>query len=309
MNYFQLVLEQIFQFVIYMAVGIIGVKTSVFNEKSLNSLSLFIIKISLPVMLFINTLNGVSTEQLAESGAMFILIIVMYIGLALCALILVRIFELKDSIGRVYTAIVLFGNIGFIGIPIINALFPENGMLYIAVITAVNQTLIWTVGVILTSPSENNGKINLKKMINPSTVATLLAFIGIFLKLKLPVIAESALSKIGATTTPLAMIYLGGIFCYMDIRQYLFKKDLTVLSIVKMFVFPMLFWLGLHGINISEEIKVTITIISGMPAMTALVMMAKTSGSEGDYTAGSIFVTTIWSIITIPAVCYLIQYI
>jgi len=45
----------------------------------------------------------------------------------------------------------LFGNVGFIGIPIISSLFPQKGMLYIALFTIVDQLLLWTLGLSLTS--------------------------------------------------------------------------------------------------------------------------------------------------------------
>lgn len=42
----------------------------------------------------------------------------------------------------------------------------------------------------------------------------ILTVIGIFLNVKLPAPLGTALTKTGAISTPLAMIYLGGIFCY-----------------------------------------------------------------------------------------------
>ena len=47
--------------------------------------------------------------------------------------------------------------------------------------------------------------------------------------------------------------------------------------------------------------------LAAMPAMSSLVMMAKASGTEGDYVMGGIFVTTVCSIVTIPLAYWLLQ--
>ena len=69
----------------------------------------------------------------------------------------------------------MFGNIGFMGIPIVAAVFPEQGMLYIALFTVVDQLLLWTVGVNLTAPTDKENAMSiasrLLKMINPATIA------------------------------------------------------------------------------------------------------------------------------------------
>lgn len=81
------------------------------------------------------------------------------------------------------------------GIPIVTSIFPERGMLYISVFTMIDQLMLWTVGVRLTSKAEDTvettsknssqcGKnvgavkhstFDFKKLINPVTVAIVLA--------------------------------------------------------------------------------------------------------------------------------------
>ena len=63
MDYFSIVLGQIIGFVIYILIGIIGVRMGVLTPRSLGVLSQFITKISLPLLLFTNTLNGATREQ------------------------------------------------------------------------------------------------------------------------------------------------------------------------------------------------------------------------------------------------------
>ena len=66
MNYFSIVLVQIVGFVIYILIGIAGVRMKVLTPRSLGVLSQFITKISLPLLLFTNTLNGATRQEFVD---------------------------------------------------------------------------------------------------------------------------------------------------------------------------------------------------------------------------------------------------
>ena len=67
MEIFSILTEQIALFVIYMLVGVLMVKTQVLNKTTLETISRFVIKLSMPVMIFINTVNGVDRATLFSS--------------------------------------------------------------------------------------------------------------------------------------------------------------------------------------------------------------------------------------------------
>ena len=311
MTYFSIVLEQIIIFIIYAAVGIIAVKAKVLNKDGLGVMSKFITKIALPLLIFTNTINGVTREQFMGALPIMLATVLMYLLLYLLAYLLARFFKLRGNEKNVYRACSIFGNNGFMGIPIVAALFPEHGLLYIALFTVVDQMFLWTVGVTLTAPGEQQKGMSfagkLKKMINPATVGIVLAVIGIFLNIKLPAPLNTALTKTGSISTPLAMIYLGGIFCYTDIVKYFKKAEIYGTVILKMCLFPILFFYLLKLIpGITQDIAVTMSVLSALPTMTSVAMLAQIQKSADEYSAGMIFVTTLFSIVTLPMVCFFI---
>ena len=306
METFWILLEQIGLFVIYILVGIILVKTRVLNQDTLETISRFVIKLALPVMIFANTIGGVDRDTLFQSAAILAYTVLMYILTFSVGRGLAVLFRLKGDRANVYNALAMFGNIGFMGIPIITSIYPENGMLYISVFTIIDQLTLWTVGVKLTTPS-GQGKFNPRKLVNPSTVAIVLAVFFVVTGIRLPVLLETALQKIGATATPLAMIYLGGVFACMDIRRYIRFKEFYGIAVLKMLLFPLVFYQILGLFPMTAEIRLTMTLLTAMPSMSTIVMMAKSSGSEGDYAMGGIFITTVCSLITLPAVCWMLS--
>ena len=303
---FGILMEQIVLFLFYMIVGVLLVKTHILAENTLETLSRFVMKLALPVMIFINTVGGVDRESLVQSLPVLGLAVVFYVCTFLISKGLSVLFHLKGDRAAVYRALSMFGNIGFMGIPIISSLFPEQGMLYISVFTIIDQLVLWTLGVKLTTPG-GTGSFRPQKMINPCTVAVVAAVLIVVAGVSLPSLLHTALDKIGDTATPLAMIYLGGVFACMDVKTYVRVREFYGIVVVKMMVFPVLLYMACGFLPIDESVRLTFALLAAMPAMSSIVMMAKASGSEGDYAMGGIFVTTVCSIVSIPVVFLVLQ--
>ena len=172
-----------------------------------------------------------------------------------------------------------------------------------------DQFMLWTLGVKLLSP-EGEGRFALKKLVNPATVAILLGMILMLAQVRIPALLDTALQKIGSTASPLAMIYVGGIFAGISFRRYIREISLYGIVLVKMIVAPILLFLILGIFPVGEEIRMAMALIVGMPTMTAVVMMTNASGLaglDGDYALGGVFVTTVCGIMTLPMVCWVLQ--
>lgn len=308
MNSFSIVLEQIEIFVVYMLIGIFAVKMHYLDREKLGVLSGCITKILLPLLIFTNTINGTTREQFLSSAVIILLAAVLYLVLYAVAAVLAKLLRLDDKHQTLYRACTMFGNCGFMGIPIVTALYPEQGGLYIAMYTVIDQLALWTVGMDLTAPVDHAEKPStsqrFRKMINPATIAILAGVFIVLTGIKLPSIIVTALAKTGAAASPLAMIYLGGVFCYIKITDYLKLKEVYVTVAVKMLLLPVLVYAVLCRIPaVDQNVAVTIGILCALPTMSSVAMMAESQHSDSDYVTGFIFVTTLIAIITLPIVC------
>lgn len=308
MNTFDIILQQVGLFVIYILAGLLLVKTKVLNRETLEPISKFVIKMALPLMVFINITDGTDKKNLYESWPILVIAVGFYICIYAAGAMAVKFFKQQESRVGIYRAMLLFGNIGFIGLPMISSVFPENGILYASVFMLIDQFMLWTLGVKLTSPTGEGG-FKLKKMINPATVAIVLAIVLKFTGIRIPILLDTAFSKIGSTASPLAMIYVGGIFAGISLKKYLREISLYGIVLLKMILAPVFLFLILGLFPVSGELRLATSLIVGMPTMTTVVMMANASGLDGDYALGGVFITTISGIITLPAVCWLLQYV
>ncbi len=308
MNYFSIVLEQIEIFVVYLLIGILAVKLHFLDREKLGVLSGCITKILLPLLIFTNTINGTTREQFLSSAVIILLAAVLYLVLYAVAAALAKALRIDGKHEALYRACTMFGNCGFMGIPIVTALYPEQGGLYIAMYTVIDQLALWTVGMDLTAPAGGAQKLSaaqrFRKMINPATVAILAGVFVVLTGIRLPGIIVTALAKTGAAASPLAMIYLGGVFCYIKLIDYLKCREVYVTIAVKMVLLPILVYAALSHIPaVDQNVAVTIGILCALPTMSSVAMMAESQHSDSDYVTGFIFVTTLISIITLPVVC------
>lgn len=217
MSTFWILLEQMELFVIYILAGVILVKSRLFNRETLQPISKFVLRMGLPLLIFTNIINGVERNVLLSSGSVLMLAFLFYVAMFFISMGIARIFHVKGKMAQIYQTMSMFGNIGFMGIPIITSIYPENGILYVSVFSIVDQLFLWTLGVKLTAP-EGEGKFDLKKLVNPASIGIIVALFMILTGLKLPTLLNTGLQKIGSTATPLAMIYLGGIFACVPMK-------------------------------------------------------------------------------------------
>lgn len=160
------------------------VRTGVLSDKGLDWIARVVMKLSLPTMIFVNVISQVDRTALVQSLSIIGLAVTASILLFGLGVALTKLFHVEGDRSQIYRAMTMFGNVGFMGIPIITSIFPERGMLYVSVFTIVDQLAMWTVGVKLTSPSGKESLI--RKADNPATVAIALAVLFVLTGLKLP---------------------------------------------------------------------------------------------------------------------------
>lgn len=307
MDYAAIVFRQLIYMTVYAAVGIVSVKTGVMNKERLGALSGLVTKIIMPILLFTNVTTSVTLSDLAESSVMLILTAVMYGCIIAMSFVLAAVFRVDKENVRVYRAASIFGNSGFLGIPLMLALFPDKGMLYVSVYSLIELPLVWTYGVSLLSPadSERAGLAEtIRKIINPCIVAIIAAIISVVVGFRLPSVIEVPFSTLGSTMTPLAMLYVGGILCYVDIRGCIKKAELYGTVIFKMMIFPVLlfFLLGLVP-GLDQDIRMAMTVFAALPTFTACPLIADSTGLDSRYATEAVFITTASSLLSLPLVC------
>lgn len=306
MDQFFIVLTQIGIFLILILMGIVAMKCGILDEHSLGNVSKLVMRMALPAYIFINTAEGATRAGLYRSLTVIPLAIGLYVMLFLLSRLIEKVFHLKDNRAKVFRAIVMFGNVGFMGIPLVVELYPDTALLYISLFTILDQGLFWTYGVSLTKPvTQQREKIslkNLKNLLSPALVAIVGATILVLLNLHLPDVLNTALTRLGAASMPLSLIYIGGMLSMTDVRRVLRCGELYAEILLKMLLLPLVYFLIMRGLNVAPDMAGTITFLTGLPAINMVAMLSKNNGSDGDYAVCAVMLTTLACLVTLPLV-------
>ena len=306
MEQFFIVLNQIGIFLILIAMGILAVRFGILDERSLGNVSKLVMRMALPAYILINTAEGATRQGLAESLLMIPLTALLYLLLGLLSKALETVFHLKGNRAKVFRAIVMFGNVGFMGIPLVVELYPNTALLYISLFTILDQGLFWTYGVSLTQPvTKEKAPLSLKglkNLLSPALVAIIGATILVLLNLHLPKVLTTALSKLGAASMPLSLIYIGGMLSLTDVRRVLKCRELYAEIGLKMIVLPLIYFVVMGLCHVPADMAGTVTFLTGLPAINMVAMLSKNNGSDGDYAVCSVMLTTLACLITLPLV-------
>lgn len=307
---FPVILNQMEILTLYIALGIIGVKAGVFNKESLDYLSKYVLKMALPIMIFSGSTSRITLRELSYVKAIFASMAVMYIFLQAAALLTSKAFRMDKGRERNYRAAITFGNLGFIGLPIVMAAYPEMGMLYMAIFSTLDQAFLWTLGMRFTTPEEKMKKAGiaktLKRFANPAFIAIILGVVRMLTGFQLPDVIDTAIAKVGATASPISMIYIGGIICFADFRRYIKRVEYYLIVLFKMIILPIALFAFMRVFGLSLDMSATVALLSGLPTVTALVMMSNGNGGDSDYVLGAVLITTIASIVTMPLISFII---
>lgn len=203
-----------------------------------------------------------------------------------------------------------YSNCAFMGIPLVEATFGPDGVLYLtAFITAFN-VFMWTHGVILMSDSEkttakDRAKELLKILISPAIISVILGLIFFFTGIRLPGMLQQPLNYLGSMNTPVAMIVSGATIAKSGLIDCFRSKRIYALQTVKLLVVPVLLaalFVPVQIFGINDSIVNTVLIAAAAPTASATIMFAYKYGKNEKCASNHFALSTIASIVTIPLI-------
>ena len=326
MGQFAIMVGQLVGFFIMLIVGYGCVRLRFYGQTALDGMCSLLLNVLIPLLVFSNAMAGADRAQVEANWGAMLLTAVMYALLILVFRLVAWALRLKGSRSHVFQAALIFGNAGFIGIPIIMALWPHEGAIYVALMSIVDQTLLWTYGVWLCEPVPEPGTVaspdaagrptlglrvrDLRgRFGNPAFIGVMLALVLIMLGVRIPSIVLTPLRTIGGMATPMSLIYLGGLFALTKWWGVLKRYELYVGLVAKMIAFP----LGLYALltaaagalpelPITHDMIMMITLVAGLPTMTTIAMFTARRNNMPDYAVGFVLVSTLFSLLSLTIV-------
>lgn len=124
--------------------------------------------------------------------------------------------------------------------------------------------------------------------------------------LKFPELVLNSMSAVGYMNGPLSMIIVGAIFANVDIKSHL--KDWTIYYgiLMKMVLIPAILYLITIIIGDKSIVTNSIIILASMPSAAMTSIFAENFNFKRDYATMIMVLSTLISVLTIPALIRLI---
>ncbi len=299
---FQVTAINVLVMLFYLSIGYVLAKCNKAVDTHARTISSLLLYVCGPAMIIsaFNSLSYNSDDFINMSLFFGITLVIQIIIIVILYLILRKKYD--DAKYRLLTFGAACGNVGFFGLPLVNALFPDKPIVscYSSAYVMSMNIIAFTLGVYLIT--QNKKYVSLKSAIlNPTTIAMIVAVPLYLLNFHFPSPIDSTLSLLGKMTTPLCMIILGLRLSSMKFKDVFCKPFAYLCCLLKLVIFPLFGYLCVYFIpGLDETFKVCILILSASPSGAIILSLAELHQTEQDLCATITLLATLMCVITIP---------
>lgn len=292
----QILLQQTIIMLALMLLGLLLSRRGMITEQGSRDLSNVLLYAVIPCVILRSYMSEFSTEKLRAMGLSALIAVI-----AFAASIAVA-YLTCGTRHRIENFAVAFGNAGFIGIPLVTAVFGPEAAFYVVSFSTFANLLQWTYGIVIISGKKET--MNLRMVfVNPVFISMVIGIALFVLQPTLPTVVTGTIGYIADGNTVLAMIILGyylskvqlrGLFA--DVRLYLFSAlRLLVVPAVTILVFlPFPFARG--------EITLITLIAAATPIASSTAIFAQKFDQDYRRAVSYVCLSTILSVATLPLV-------
>ncbi|MCR5799914.1 MAG: AEC family transporter [Lachnospiraceae bacterium] len=305
------IIHQMLILFIIMATGYLLNKVHILGPHIDGGITRFIIYCTMPATILASVVSREGNNDVRLALLCIIAAACMYIILPIIAWILARLMRVPKHIRGIYQFMMIFGNVGFMGFPIIVDVFGEEYLVYCSIFNIFFNLLAFSYGVYLIAGDEVEGKsgkedykFSWKSLLTPGISGAVLALVLYFLNVSFPDVIAGPIESIGSITSPLAMLIIGSTLANMDLREAFNDIRVYILIAVRFVLLPLAIF-PLLKLVIPDEFVLQLTMFMlVMPVGNMSVLYAKEYGSDESLAAKSIFISTLLSIVTVPLMVY-----
>lgn len=295
---------------IFAVPGFLFIKTKLLDETSIPNFAKLLLYVCQPCLSLYSFIQATKANiNPVNVGIVFLLALVMQCLIIFLVWLALR-KRFDDVNYRVTCVAGAFGNVGFLGVPLLEKLLPDSPgiVAYSAAFIVALNLLAWTLGCFVLTKDKKY--FSAKKLFLNPPMLTLIVALPLFLTgTQLPAGAvdiEGIVTTLGKMTTPLCMIILGMRLATVSPKDLFCDWKVYLATAIKLIVLPLITFTVMLALPLSDEIKVATFILSCCPSATVVLNLSEMFGSGQKVSANIILLSTICCIVTIPLMLLLV---
>ena len=281
--------------------GFVLNKSRVLDMRGEKVMTEILLKAVLPFMIISSSQTNFSFEELKGMAAMFAF------GSAYYALALVlsrqafKLTKATDDEQRVMTTCTVFANTGFVGFPLMRALYGDRGLLLAAVFNLIYNAFFYTYGAHLISKKPH---FKISELFNSTVSSASIAAIVLFmLPWRIPGFVNNAISMVGDMSVPMSMMIMGSQLASVDPRRIFLDWKPYVVSFVRLMFIPALallfVWTLGHAATIKPDTMAVMVLMCALPCGSMNVLYAEQYNTAPDLATRTVTMSTVLMLLTL----------
>ena len=218
--------------------------------------------------------------------------------------------DVKNRDNAIFKFASVYGNMGYMALPLANAVLGAEGVFYCSAGIVVFQVFCFTHGVwVMNRGNEGETKFRARNLVlNPGVIAVCIGLPLFLLKARVPEVLAKPVSFIGSMNTPLAMLMLGTYMSNAGLKTIFKNKEQYLVAAVKIVATPLAVFglLKLTGL-VSGTLFTAAIIQASAPSANNTVMFSAKYGRDTGTASKTVAFISFASVLTMPVMIALTQ--
>lgn len=303
---------QVLLMFLLMSVGVLVRKLHFFHDETVVDLTNILLMIVSPCLIIKSFENPFSMATVGQLLRVTLGMVIVYLITILLSNVGFKALKISNDKRTILKFSTVYSNSGFMGIPLVGALFSNAGVLLAVPSLALFNIFNWTHGVSLfaNGQSGERGLMKLKRILmNPNIIAIVIGTVIFINNIKVPATLNQGITYVSNLNTPLAMMIIGNGLA--DIKLKLFFKDKLIWLgvLIRNIIVPLLSLLLLLPWHIAQMPLLVTIIMATCPVPGIVVLFALMNKQNLEFPTGLMGLSTAISIATIPMMISIVYFV
>ncbi len=294
------VLSRMLIILLILLVGALARWRRILTQETTDGLCRVAIEVTLPFLYFYSLSTSLKPQLLSSILVLPLLAMALTLASLFLGWLVASRLQLDSGQRNTFKFLMAFPNYGFLAIPLVFALFGQEGLAIVAVFNLGITFLYWTLGVAILGGGSGGLKL-FKNLANNAMFALIAGSIVGLSSLQLPQFILETAKIIGNATIPLALIVVGSILAQRELGKGVSGKAIFSLVFCRLLLMPVLVILLINLFdNLPKMLGVIIVLQAAMPSASTTPILTRRFGGDSELAATGVFFTTLFSIISVP---------
>lgn len=299
------VFTQVSVLMLMIAVGFIAAKTGIMTEAGAACCTDIALIIATPCVIIKSLMRRFDAAVMKSLLLAVVLTLLVQVLMITLGTLLLRSKDLRRQ--RTLRFGSIFANCGFMSLPLQEVMLGSDGTLYGSAYVIMFNLVVWSYGVYLISGDKRY--IQPKKLfVNPGIAGLLIGLIIFVFSVPVPQVLSSTVNYLAAIYTPLPMLIIGYHLSKTNVLKAFKDVKCIIAVLLRLIAYPLVSLGVLYILGVRGTLLVSVIISLSAPVAAVTTMFSsKFGGGDTALSVDMVSLSTVLSIITMPAVITLAQ--